>query len=248
MRHHHKARDTYDQDPNTSSMYDDGHVYTDTAGSVKWKFAGGPAAEYQSATGYNPYTLSQHKKHHYRSKRDTYDQDPTSTSMYDDGHVYTTQAGSLKNEAVPAAKKEAAPAAKKEAAPAAKKEAEAAPPAKALMHKKHHHKHGRKGQAAGSFAQDTYDQDPDTTSMYDDGHVYTDDAGKIKWVFAGGPAAEYQKATGYNPYTMVQTGKSDSYDMDPDTTSMYDDGHVYSKPGQYVGSPVNMPPKKDHIK
>jgi len=40
--------------------------------------------------------------------------------------------------------------------------------------------------------------------MYDDGHVYTDDAGKIKWKFEGGPAAEYQKATGYNPYTLVQ--------------------------------------------
>lgn len=57
--HSHKMRDTFDQDPNTSSMYDDGHVYTDTAGSVKWKFAGGPAAEYQKATGYNPYTLVQ---------------------------------------------------------------------------------------------------------------------------------------------------------------------------------------------
>jgi len=211
-------------------MYDDGHVYTDTAGSVKWKFAGGPAAEYQSATGYNPYTLSQHRHRHPRNRRDTFDQDPTSTSMYDDGHVYTDKAGSLKNEPVKVEKKEAAPEAKKEAAPAKK---EAAPPAKALMHKKHHHKHARKGQAAGSFAQDTYDQDPDTTSMYDDGHVYTDDAGKIKWVFAGGPAAEYAKATGYNPYTMVQVGKSDSYDMDPDTASMYDDGHVYSKPGQY---------------
>jgi len=122
MRHHHKARDTYDQDPNTASMFDDGHVYTDTAGSIKWKFAGGPAAEYQAATGYNPYTLSQHRHQN-----------------------------------------------------------------------KHHHK-----------ARDTYDQDPNTSSMYDDGHVYTDTAGSVKWKFAGGPAAEYQSATGYNPYTLSQ--------------------------------------------
>lgn len=30
-------------------MYDDGHVYTDHAGSLNWKFAGGPAAEYEAA-------------------------------------------------------------------------------------------------------------------------------------------------------------------------------------------------------
>jgi hypothetical protein len=197
-RHHHshRARDTYDQDPDTSSMYDDGHVYTDTAGSVKWKYAGGPAAEYQANTGFNPYKLVQHKHHHHRNRRDTFDQDPTTTSMYDDGHVYTDKAGSLKNEPKPVKEE------KKEAAPEAKKEA--APPAKTLMHKKHHHKHIRKGQVVGSFAQDTYDQDPDTTSMYDDGHVYTDDAGHINWKYEGGPAAEYQKATGYNPYSLVQ--------------------------------------------
>ena len=40
--------------------------------------------------------------------------------------------------------------------------------------------------------------------MYDDGHVYTDDAGHIKWKYEGGPAAEYQKATGFNPYALIQ--------------------------------------------
>jgi len=219
-------------------MYDDGHVYTDTAGSVKWKYAGGPAAEYQSATGFNPYKLVQHKHHHHRNRRDTFDQDPTSTSMYDDGHVYTDKAGSLKNEPVKEEKKEAAPEAKKEAAP----------PAKTLMHKKHHHKHLRKTQAPGSFAQDTYDNDPDTTSMYDDRHVYTDDAGHINWKYEGGPAAEYQKATGFNPYALIQQGRKDSYDMDPDTTSMYDDGHVYSKPGQYTVGEVTTLPKTDKVK
>lgn len=67
--------------------------------------------------------------------------------------------------------------------------------------------------------------------MYDDRHVYTDDAGHINWKFEGGPAAEYQKATGYNPYKLIQVDRKDSFDMDPDTASMYDDGHVYSKPG-----------------
>jgi 3',5'-cyclic AMP phosphodiesterase CpdA len=74
-RHHHshRARDTFDNDPDTSSMYDNGHVYTDTAGSIKWKYAGGPAAEYQAATGYNPYKLVQHKHRHHHRARDTYD-------------------------------------------------------------------------------------------------------------------------------------------------------------------------------
>jgi hypothetical protein len=42
-------KDTFDQDPNTSSMYDDGHVYTDKAGSLKWKFAGGPTKEFEAS-------------------------------------------------------------------------------------------------------------------------------------------------------------------------------------------------------
>jgi hypothetical protein len=85
-------RDTYDKDPTTTSMYDDGHVYTDHAGSLKWKFAGGPAAEYAAATGHKPFALTQHRHH----MRDSFDKDPTSASMYDDGHVYTDHAGSLK--------------------------------------------------------------------------------------------------------------------------------------------------------
>jgi hypothetical protein len=36
--------------------------------------------------------------------------------------------------------------------------------------------------------------------------------------------------------------------MDPDTTSMYDDGHVYSKPGQYAPSAVAPLPKTDKVK
>ena len=33
-----RKRDTFDYDPTTIGMYDDGHVYTDKAGSLKWKF------------------------------------------------------------------------------------------------------------------------------------------------------------------------------------------------------------------
>ena len=36
--------------------------------------------------------------------------------------------------------------------------------------------------------------------------------------------------------------------MDPDTTSMYDDGHVYSKPGQYTAGDVTPLPKTDKVK
>lgn len=84
--------------------------------------------------------------------------------------------------------------------------------------------------------------------MYDDGHIYTDDAGTIKWKFAGGPAAEYAAATGYNPYKLVQFARKDSFDNDPDTASMFDDQHVYSKPGQYTASVAPAFPKTDKIK
>jgi len=30
-------------------MYDDSHIYTDKAGSLSWKYAGGPKAEYDAA-------------------------------------------------------------------------------------------------------------------------------------------------------------------------------------------------------
>jgi hypothetical protein len=73
-------------------MYDDGHVYTDHAGKINWKFAGGPAAEYEASTGISPFKLAQHRHVHHNRLRDSYDKDPTTTSMYDDGHVYTDHA------------------------------------------------------------------------------------------------------------------------------------------------------------
>jgi len=64
---------------------------------------------------------------------------------------------------------------------------------------------------SGAFAQksDTYDKDPDTTSMYDDLHTY---------VKAGSGA-------------FMQKPKRDTFDKDPDTVSMYDDLHTYGDRG-----------------
>ena len=92
-------------------MYDDGHVYTDKAGSLKWKFV--PTEPAKEAS------LSQKDK----VKQDTYDHDPTTTSMYDDGHVYTDKPGSLNwKKAAPKAKNGTAEA----KAPAEEAKAEAA--------------------------------------------------------------------------------------------------------------------------
>ena len=75
-----------------------------------------------------------------------------------------------------------------------------------------------------SNKQDTYDKDPDTTSMYDDLHTYGV-PGSLKFPKeAPKPAAEA-------PKKLMQINKSDTYDKDPDTTSMYDDLHTYVKPG-----------------
>jgi hypothetical protein len=209
-------RDSYDKDPTTTSMYDDGHVYTDHAGSLKWKFAGGPATEYQASTGVSPFKLVQHHHKHHNDRRDTFDSDPTSTSMYDDGHIYTDKPGSLKNPA-----------------PAVEKTEEKAPESKTLLHKKHHHhKHGR----------DTFDSDPTSTSMYDDGHIYTDKPGSFK---NPAPVEEKKEEKAPESKSLMHKkhhhhkhgGRRDTYDHDPDTASMYDDQHAYSKPGAFVPSP-----------
>jgi hypothetical protein len=127
VQHRHRTRDTYDHDPTTTGMYDDGHVYTDRAGSLTWKFAGGPKAEYDAATAAKNPSLVQHKHHHHKSARDTYDHDPTTTGMYDDGRVYTDKAGSLtwKFAGGPKAEYDAAVAASKPAL---------------VQHRHHHHR------------------------------------------------------------------------------------------------------------
>jgi len=83
--------------------------------------------------------------------------------------------------------------------------------------------------------------------MYDDGHVYTDHAGTLNWKFAGGPTAEYEAAKAAKASSkLVQfaRGGTDTFDHDPDTSSMYDDQHVYSKPGEYTASVPATAPKK----
>jgi len=215
-------RDTYDKDPNTSGMYDDGHVYTNNAGSLNWKFAGGPKAEYDASIAANKPALVQHKHHHHRSNKDTYDKDPTSSSMYDDGHVYTDKPGSLSWK-YPA-------------------EVEA-PVAKSLVHQKHHH-HNHGGH------KDTFDHDPNTVSMYDDQHVYSipgkfdastnaASAGKKSGIEKDTAPASNPEAPALVQHTHITR---DTYDHDPTTTGMYDDSHVYTdKSGslnwKYAGGP-----------
>jgi len=126
--HHHKyARDSYDHDPTTTSMYDDGHVYADKPGSVNWKFAGGPKAELDAAIAAKTATkpaLAQHRHHHHRhgghKGADTFDHDPDTTSMYDDQHVYSAP-GAFKASANAAPKGKAGP--EKDTAPASNPEA-----------------------------------------------------------------------------------------------------------------------------
>jgi len=78
--------------------------------------------------------------------------------------------------------------------------------------------------------------------MYDDGHVYTDKAGSLKWKFAGGPTKEFDASK--TPAPVAPAGaaalyqrhqhylNADAFDRDPDTASMYDDQQVYSRPGE----------------
>jgi hypothetical protein len=145
-------KDTYDQDPNTTSMYDDGHVYTDKAGSLNWKFAGGPTEEFKASQTPAPKApegaaaLVQRHRH----RKDTYDQDPNTTSMYDDGHVYTDKAGSLTWKFAGGPTKEFE--ASQTPAPKAPEGAAAG-----LAQRRHHY-----------MTADAFDRDPDTASMYDD--------------------------------------------------------------------------------
>jgi hypothetical protein len=72
------SRDSYDPDPTTASMYDDGHAYS-APGALNWKFAGGPKAEYDAAKAKEApvEVLAAHKKHHkhHRHSKDSFDHD-----------------------------------------------------------------------------------------------------------------------------------------------------------------------------
>jgi len=202
-------------------MYDDGHVYTDKAGSLK---NAAPVEAKKEEKVPESKTLV-HKKHHHHKHgngegRDTFDFDPDTTSMYDDQHAYT-KPGTFTPDGAPKTHGD-------------KPEKNTSPipvPIDGLVQKT-------------LKARDTFDKDPTTASMYDDGHVYTDHAGSLGWKFAGGPAAEYAAATGFNPHNLVQTGtsvqkkSSDTFDKDdknqaePADACVYDDQHAYAaKPG-----------------
>jgi len=154
--------------------------------------------------------------------------------MYDDGHVYTDKPGNVNW------KFAGGPKAELDASIAAKKAKAAGPATPALMQKS---------------AKDSYDHDPTTTSMYDDGHVYTDKPGNVNWKFAGGPKAELdasiaaKKAKAAAPAAaapaLVQKSGKDSFDADGSTASMYDDQHVYSKPGQFTGGAAKLSGKPE---
>jgi len=150
-RHHHRGQDSFDADPTTASMYDDGDkvkTYSPAgAGKLNWKFAGGSKAEYDAAPAKDKApveVLSQHRRNHKKghhahhrhlrnngqSGADTFDHDEGTTSMYDDQHAYSNAGG------LEAAK------------PVATKK-------KAMMQTR-------------SRARDSFDHDPTTSSMYDD--------------------------------------------------------------------------------
>jgi hypothetical protein len=90
--------------------------------------------------------------------------------------------------------------------------------------------------------------------MYDDGYVYTDKPGNVNWKFAGGPKAELDAAIAaktakpalaqhrHHHHRHGGNKGADTFDHDPDTTSMYDDQHVYSAPGAFKAS-ANAAPK-----
>jgi len=103
-RHHRNGADTFDHDPDTTSMYDDQHVYSN-AGAYQASFA--PPSKAAPA-------LMQHRLR----ARDTFDHDPTSTSMYDDSWTFSAPGGlDWKFAGGPKAEYDAAMKTKKAAAP-----------------------------------------------------------------------------------------------------------------------------------
>jgi hypothetical protein len=74
-------------------MYDDGHVYTDKAGSLAWKFAGGPTKEYEASKTPAPVIptgkAALYQRHRNHVNADAFDRDPDTASMYDDQQTYS---------------------------------------------------------------------------------------------------------------------------------------------------------------
>jgi len=188
--------DSFDNDSSTTSMYDDQHVYSN-AGAFKAAAGGAAKAPVEGLV-----------QHRLRS-RDTYDFDPTTTSMYDDGdQIKNYNAGEGLGSLT--WKFAGGPKAEYDAAKAAKKKPE---PTETLT----------------QFARkDSFDADPTTASMYDDGDkvkTYNQKGlGSLNWKFAGGPKAEYDAAKAAQAETLSQYARKDSFDADPTTVSMFDDG------------------------
>jgi len=219
MQTRRRARDSFDHDPTTSSMYDDGFQYS-APGGLNWKFAGGPKAEYDAAMkAAKPAApvevLAQ--------RRDSFDADPTTASMYDDGDKVKTYSANGKLNW----KYAGGPKAEYDAEPAKVKA-----PVEVLAQRR-----------------DSFDADPTTASMYDDGDkVKTYSAnGKLNWKYAGGPKAEYDAAQAKKKDSApveVLSQRKDSFDGDSGSASMYDDGHAYSEAGQFRPSPPSENKKK----
>jgi hypothetical protein len=72
-------------------MYDDGDkqkTYS-APGKLDWKFAGGPKAEYDAAMSSKKGSAAPVEALIQKYKRDSFDGDSGSASMYDDQHVYS---------------------------------------------------------------------------------------------------------------------------------------------------------------
>ena len=93
---HRNKKDTFDNDQDTASMYDDGWVYSQPGKFKKGpvivgKFPPGGGKQVETVLRPDQQSLSHqgHHKHHHRNKRDTFDNDQDTASMYDDGWVYS---------------------------------------------------------------------------------------------------------------------------------------------------------------
>ena len=176
-------RDSYDKDPDTVSMYDDLHTY----GQPGWAKFPKEAPKKEAPKKEAPKKLMQ------VNRRDTYDRDPDTVSMYDDLHTYVKPGSG---------------------AFAQKSDTYDRDPDTVSMYDDLH-TYVKPG--SGAFAQkpkrDTFDKDPDTVSMYDDLHTYGERGGATarkslaqkRDVFDNDPNSASVYDAGFNiPYQRVE--------------------------------------------
>jgi hypothetical protein len=170
----------------------------------------------------------------FREKKDTFDNDQDTASMYDDGWVYSKPGKFSKGPIVVG-----------KFPPGGGKQVETVlnPAQQSLSHAGHHKSHHHH-----KDKRDTFDNDQDTASMYDDGWVYSK-PGKFskgpiivgKFPPGGGKQVETVLRPDSQSLRQISRSKRDSYDHDPTTSSMYDDGFQYSAPGalkwKFAGGP-----------